>query len=169
MTTYFCFDVESIGLYGEGFAVGWVVSDGKQELSSGYLACPHEKAQGRDSDRDWVIENVIPHLNEPNCFNPREVRLLFWEALQKAKLQDENLIILADCGYPANPNFLRDCVKDSESDRMWKSAYPLHEVATKLLACGKNPLGTYPRLETELPVHHPTADAWQSLRVYLQA
>jgi len=46
------FDVESVGLHGQGFAVGWVVLQDGQEVSSGYAACPIDAAKGARSDRE---------------------------------------------------------------------------------------------------------------------
>ena len=161
-------DVESVGLHGEGFAVGWSIRDQeKREIVAGYLGCPIDTAKGEESDRQWVIENICPHLPEPNCVNPVEVRNRFWE--QWLKWRDQGYIPWADCGWPVEANFLSACVQDNWSDRCWAGPYPLMEIATVLQMAGMDPLGKYPRLPDEMPVHHPTCDARQSGRILFEA
>ena len=45
-------DVESVGLHGEGFAVGWVVLLGAEEVSAHWIACPPDEAKGSKKDSD---------------------------------------------------------------------------------------------------------------------
>lgn len=171
MTIYFCFDVESVGLYGEGFAVGYCVSDGEKEIESGIFNCPLHTAKGNTEDNNWVRKNVVPHLPEPNCEYPEEVRYKFWEVLQRYKEEEEykeGLVVLVDCGYPVEYRFLKDCVLVSPETRKWEVPYPIHEVGTALLLTGQNPLENYERLPNEMPKHNPLADARQSLRLFLE-
>lgn len=51
------FDVESNGLDGPAFAVGWVVTDHGKVVKEGFLRCPIEGAVD-----PWVLDNVIPKL-----------------------------------------------------------------------------------------------------------
>jgi hypothetical protein len=160
-------DVESVGLHGEGFSVGWSIRNEQgQETDSGYLGCPIVTAKGEDSDREWVTENICPHLPEPNCVNPYEVRSRFWEQWINWRT---HAVLYAECGWPVEANFLSACVQDNWQGRCWTGPYPLMEIATVLEIAGLNPLGKYPRLENELPVHHPTCDARQSGRLLFEA
>lgn len=106
---YLVFDVESIGLHGEGFAVGWVIIDESlKEYESGYLACPAEVARGTHEDFLWVQENVLPHLPEPTEISPNRVRQKFWDKWLEVK---DSVSLFADCGWPVEDNFLSACTK----------------------------------------------------------
>ena len=65
------FDVESIGLHGEGYAVGYVVIVDGKEVEADMFACPGSMAEGVDSDRLWVYGNIpapaIQHQAEPRA------------------------------------------------------------------------------------------------------
>ena len=167
---FFVIDVESIGLHGEGFAVGGVLC-----TKTGYvwerdwefrLACPPHAARGIDGsynhseDRLWVAENIpaVPYTH----FTPEAVRSEFWSLWLKAKA--EGAIMVADCGWPVEAGFLAQCIKDAPS-RALEGPYPLHELASYLAAAGFDPLKTYDRLDDELPKHDPLCDARQSERL----
>lgn len=155
------FDVESIGLHGEGWAVGWVIlDDNGQVVDEGYAACPQETAQGDDASREWVKANC-PQI-EPTHGGPNEVREAFWQAWQKAKEQGATL--WADCGWPVEANFLSACVAANPQNRAWNGPYPLHEIATVFEVAGVDATAKLERLEDE-PEHHPLGDAKQSARL----
>lgn len=160
------FDVESIGLHGEGFAVGWVaVRPGAKFGEAGWFCCPPEKARGEDANRRWVAENVPPMAI--THADPREVRSAFWAKWLEWKAQ--GAVLVADCCWPVEARFLAACVDDDPAAREWEGPYPLHDLASVLLAVGRDPLATNERLTNELPAHHPTADALQSARLLLAA
>ncbi len=167
MSVVMSFDVESVGLHGEGFAVGWVIYSDGAEVSSGYAACPIDAADGADSDREWVKGNVCPHLAISTHRTPRCVRDAFWAEWLKVK--EGGGILVADCAWPVEARFLAACVDDDPEARRWAGPYPLHDVATMRLAAGLDPLATTPRLPAEEPAHHPTADARQSGRLWFEA
>ena len=59
MSKYMIFDVESIGLHGEGFAVGYVVVNGDgKTLEEGMFVCDPDEAQGTPVNRRW-IEDIL--------------------------------------------------------------------------------------------------------------
>lgn len=162
---YFVFDVESVGLHGEAFAVGWVVvSASGKELSCGKAACPPCNAAGADDDRAWVAAN-IPAMDY-DCSTPAEVRAAFWRAWLA---RPENAALVADCSWPVEARFLAACIDVDPVRRRWHGPYPLHEVATARLAAGLDPLATVARLAAEEPKHDPLADARQSARLFLEA
>lgn len=170
MNHYMIVDCESIGIHGETFAVGWVIVDGSgQELESGYEACPPISAQGTEEDGEWVQQNVVPHLPPPEHPNPFHVRLAFWNAWQQAHKDYSFLNLVADCLWPVEARFLRDCVADFPEERKWSGPYPFHEIATMFLTDGRPPTAHYPRLPEEEPAHHPTCDARQSARLFIEA
>lgn len=158
---FLVFDVESIGLHGEGFAVGWVlVKDGAQILE-GRFACSPNAASGHDAARSWVRENIAPI--PANCETPRQVRQVFWETWQRCK--EAGALLVADCAWPVEARFLAACVDDDPGPREWEGPYPLHDLASIILAKGGDPLATTERMERELPIHDPLADARQSARL----
>lgn len=169
----FVFDVESIGLHGEAFAVGWCVKGGLgQELDAGFESINPSCAKGSDSDRLWVADNVLPHLppqtvlQDPysgplTCTDLQEsLRSRFWVAWMIWK--ERGATLWAECAWPVEARFLAACVDDNLEDRAWSGPYPLHEIATVLKMAGMDPLKNYPRAASETPKHHPTADARQS-------
>jgi uncharacterized membrane protein YgcG len=166
MQLYLVFDVESVGLYGEGYAVGWVLidQDGK-ESANGYVACPSLNAKGTDGDRAWINKNVDIHLPEPFYDTPEEVRNIFWQVWMKAKAK--NAILVADTAYPVEANFLLACVNDDLDKRKNDGPYPLLGVESFLQANEQDPKAKYGRLANEKPEHHPTADARQSGRIFI--
>jgi hypothetical protein len=152
------FDVESIGLHGEGFAVGWIVVEKGKETSQGYAACPPLRAGGDRESRKWVTRHVLPRLPPPNCETTRQVRDVFWLIWERLRLQSGELMV--DCGWPVEVNFLSACVTD-DPGRGGRGPYPLREASEIRRALGREVLG-FPDAD-----HHPTQDArqtWESIR-----
>lgn len=159
--TFMVFDVESVGLHGEGFAVAWVVVDleGKR-LDEGCLACDPSLCSGTDESRQWVRENVPPL--QVTSLTKQHLRNTFWH--QWRGWADQGAVLVADCAWPVEANFLSACVQLNHDDRKWRGPYPLHDLASVVLARGGNPLAVTERLPDELPAHHPLMDARQSAR-----
>lgn len=159
------FDVESIGLHGEGYAVGYVVIVDGNEVEADMFACPGGMAEGVDSDRLWVYEN-IPALkaNSPDAFTVREK---FWRRWQEWKAK--GALLAADCAWPVEARFLAACVDALPDERRFAGPYPLVEISTWMMAAGQDPMKTHVRLESELPQHNPLADARQSARLLMEA
>jgi hypothetical protein len=171
------FDVESVGLHGEGFAVGWVVMEADKEIDSGYAACSPDYAyEGSKGDRIWVSNNVVPHLPPPTIKNskeerahaaPAKLRQVFWDEWLRWK--EKGATLWADCAWPVEARFLIECVQDGTDDRNWLGPYPLCEISTVLIYAGLDPLTKRDRLPSEKPAHHPTCDARQSARLLIEA
>lgn len=162
---YMVFDVESVGLHGEGFAVGWVVVNREGvERSHGLIWCNPDNATGTQKNRDWVRENV-PHLGVFQFISTSQVRDEFWK--QWLKWKENGAELWADCLWPVEANFLIACVKDDPEKREWEGPYPFHDIASFLVARGLNPLQTHPRKEDEIPSHNPLNDARQSARIFI--
>lgn len=144
--TLFIFDVESVGLYGTGFAVAVVVYDRgtKTVLEQHYFACSPESVAGLFEDHAWIKEHVIPFLPHPKLDLPEEVRQVFWELYIKTKTTYPNVSIWADCGYPVEAKFLQACVCDrANNERTWQAPYPLQEIATVRTVLGLDPTLAY--------------------------
>lgn len=164
---YMVFDVESVGLHGEGFAVGYVVVDEDgAELDSRAFAChPNNAVSLGSGGRDWIKHN-IPELRVTHD-SPWLVRRAFWSSWNEWKAKGATLA--ADVPWPVEARFLARCVDDNHESRERDGPYPLIDVASVRLAVGLDPLETGPRLDNEKPQHDPLADARQSARLLIEA
>ncbi len=167
VTAFFVFDVESVGLHGEGFAVaGGIYIDGAAQ-SEFRFCCPVEEAQGSDTDREWVKENVP--VMEITHRTPKQVREAFWTEWARAKLRYPGITMAGECIWPVEAAFVANCVYQNREARNWEGPYPFHEIASIMLAAGMNPMATYERRESEKPAHEPLADARLSARLLHEA
>lgn len=176
---FLVFDVESVGLYGDGFAVGWVVidPDGK-EHESGLFVSDWRKAKAFNQKGaiEWVETNLPPmeitHQNrESLCFDFFNV-LQRWLLNGREKNHPKVCSIWADWGYPVEARFLTRCREAAywmiEDDPSWLMPAPLQEIDTLRMAAGFIDHGD-PRLPDELPEHNPLNDARYSARIMLKA
>lgn len=164
--TFLVFDIESIGLHGEGFAVGWVVISSLGAVyEESLLSCPPDAANGTSDSRAWVAKNIPPMAVTHK--SPHGVRQAFWAVWELWK--KNGAVLVADCCWPVEARFLAQCVDDDPRAREWGGPYPLHDLASVLLANGKDPLAITERLPNELPQHNPLADAKQSARILIAA
>lgn len=124
MNKIFMFDVENVnGLYGQGFAVGAIVSDLKGNIIDKFELKSLE-IESRNNN-EWVAENVIPHLKEMSSIKSGiELRNKFYEFYTKYK---DDCFIFSDCNYPVETKFLNDIVNDDFKEREWKMPYPLYD------------------------------------------
>jgi hypothetical protein len=165
---FLVFDVESVGLHGEGFAVGWVVVDRDgNEVGHGRESCRPELAAGSEAGLEWVRQNIPLRQMVLGVGQVRDVRDAFWAAWTGWKAR--GAVLAADCGWPVEARFLAACIDDDWVSREWHGPYPLHDIASVRLAAGLDPLATEPRLPSEFPVHDPLADARQSARLLIEA
>lgn len=158
---FFVFDVESVGLYGEGYAYGFVVvNENGVELDAGRCSCNPNCADGDSGGRAWVATNCPEiYQSEPT---PKAVRCRFsaeWE-----EWREQGAIMVADCPWPVEARFLADCVRDLDMP----GPYPLIDVASVVLAAGGDPTAEFSRNKNELPKHDPLCDARQSARVLIE-
>ena len=165
MRSFFVFDVESVGLHGEGFAVagGVYLTNGAAQWEFCFC-CPMELAEGMASDRYWVNQNV-PAM-EITHRDPRMLRMAFWDMWEKAKRDKSEMA--AECLWPVEARFIRDCVSE-DAQRLSSAPYPFHEISSVMFAAGMDPMETYPREPSEMPPHNPLADARQSARLLTMA
>ncbi len=162
---YFVFDVESVGLHGEGYAAGFVVLDAEgNKLDSGCFACAPHAARGNEEGFQWIKENA-PSLHCSHD-SPWQVRAAFWRKWVEHKMP--GTVMVADCGWPVEARFLIQCIEDHPVERTWGGPYPFHELATLMVACGMDPLETRERNSGENPKHDPLADALQSARLLIE-
>ena len=163
MPIFFCLDIESIGLHGEGFAVGYTVVDSLGcEIEATLFACPPDAAQGAQSDRAWVMQNV-PTLIETHA-TPRAVRAAFWQRWLHWSALDARMV--ADCGWPVEARFLAACVDDHGAAAHWQGPYPLFDVSSLAAARALDPRAAVERKTNEQPAHNPLADARMCARLW---
>lgn len=157
---FLVFDVESAGLLGEGFAVGYAIVDdvSGSTRESDWKSAGIESVPCQPEDRTWMCNNLPPEVLFPEGAHHLSLFGLkqWWKGVVE---RNPDCCPASDCAYPVEANWLRVC---------GLNPYPLHEVATLLLAAGRDPVGTYNRLPYELPKHHPMHDARQSGRVLLE-
>jgi hypothetical protein len=171
------FDVEANGLHGEGFAVGAAVIEEDGAVRARFAG----RAPIQGEVNPWVAENVLPALAgmEVTHASAAELRAALWawrEAKQlEAKAAGITLIEVADIGYPVEARFLAACQDDDLAGRAWGGPYPLHEVATLLLAAGVDPdvnreeYAADALVGREVRKHHPAWDAEVSAQCALKA
>lgn len=173
------FDVETRGLYGQAFAVGFVLTtDNGRQLTTGLYSCPYEDVEVAaqidkvEENDDWLEKNVLPHLPPPNCFTAFGMRSNFMAEIMSmrrmAEKQAEQLLFVADVAYPCETRFLAECWRDNPVKFGPYMPYPLIDLSAMLLAKGYDPVGTYSRRDNEKPPHNPLNDALQSSRIYHQ-
>lgn len=164
---FFVFDVESIGLHGEGFAVGGGIYINGAAQREFRFSCPQEEAVGSDDDREWIKANVAPM--EITHRHGAGVREAFWSEWEKAKAQYPEITMAGECIWPVEANFVRATIAQDLENRKWSGPYPFHEIASIMLAAGMDPMGKYDRTPSELPSHEPLADARLSARLLAEA
>lgn len=159
------FDAESNGLHGPAFAIGAVLLDADgEELGTFYAA-----VQPPEQVDPWVKRYVLPALVEspPTHRTAREMRTAFWDWMAE---RSEDALVVVDCGWPVEAGLLIECIKD-DPNRQHRGPYPLHEVASLLLAAGLDPKGDYsltvlaPEQRPLHRAHHPLHDARASALV----
>lgn len=161
-TIYMVFDVESVGLHGMDFAVGFVVVNGfGVEIQHGLMVCDRNETFGTPNNLEWCAKNIPPMEITHSC--PVEMRDAFWR--QWVSWKERGAILVADCAWPVEARFLANCVDEHPDEREWQGPYPLHDLGSILLAFGKDPLQKFGRKASELPEHNPLADARQSARI----
>lgn len=173
---FFVFDVESVGLHGQAFAVAGGIYDTRGDAIEGsefVLTCGAEHAKGVEGreaeDREWVDANVTIRDGAILCASPSEVRRKFWELWGMAKRGFPGIQMFVECGWPVEAKFLQECIWDAPLGRVWEGPYPMHEIASIMLAAGMDPMATYERLPHEMPAHEPLADVRQSARLLATA
>ncbi len=165
--TIFSFDVESIGLFGEAFAVAGGVYSPVGPVSEFCFSCDPALCRGTDVDREWVAKNVPPEGAQPipiTHATPRDMREAFWQEWSKARAK--KLPVLAHCLWPVEARFLDACVADAPDARRWQSPYPFHELATFLFSKGKDPVNGLPREPEDKKEHDPRDDARRCARQF---
>jgi hypothetical protein len=67
---YLVLDVESVGLHGEDFAVGYVIVDGGVEVEANWWSAGAKDADGAWTDREWVDANIPARAHQDRHCRP---------------------------------------------------------------------------------------------------
>ncbi len=178
-------DVESVGLYGDALAYGFVIFDGDTTIEEGLAIANPMACAGERQDFDWLKVNVFPWINamslefpkdgernivltDPTtgvlttlCDGPISLREAFWSLWEREKARGTEL--WADVCYPVETNFLATCVR-ALTGRKFQGPFPLLDVATLTAISTGSPFRVLERTPDELPEHHPLMDARHSTR-----
>jgi hypothetical protein len=157
-------DVESLGLHGPGFAVGYCWADFAGRIyEEGIWAVRPDSLRVDDIEgAKWVAENVKIESTDYNCTDLCVVYDKFWRYWLKIH---KTTLMFADVPWPVEARFLNACVDVWPAGHNWEGPYPLLDSCAFRLAHGHRAMGKEHRLEDELPEHNPLADARQSLRL----
>lgn len=165
---FFVFDVEAVGLYGEGFAVAGGIYINGAVQSEFCFCCPLEEAIGADSDREWVKAHV-PVISVTHR-TPDLIREAFWTEWQDAKKRYPNIKMAGECIWPVEAKFVMSCVRQGkDNDCTWDGPYPFHEISSIMLVAGMDPMASFERKPSEMPPHHPLTDSRLSARLLEEA
>lgn len=158
-------DCETDGLYGPIIAIGAVLWENGQTVGFG-------RRVSWEPDSAWVLENVWPQCKDlPQTISPLGAFASWWAANKR------DALVIADVGVPVEARLFRDMVAGSFMGE-FDGPYPLHEVATLLLAAGVDPDidretyafdGGVPDVSIVGDPHNPVFDARVSLACWLKA
>lgn len=159
------FDVESVGLHGDAFAVAYVVvSPQNGIIDESLFACDMTIAKGTDQAREWCLQN-IPALH-PTHHCLREMRDAFWNCWMN--WQKQGAILVAEAAWPVEARFLNSCVEDDLLNREWNGPHPLFDLTSMQLINHGPPLCSRTRSPENLPEHHPLLDARHSAQLWMK-
>jgi hypothetical protein len=166
-THYFVFDVESIGLHGEGFAAAYAVFDlNGNELENAVFACDPQAAVGDATDRKWVASNVP--LQIQNCATPSQVRAELLNAWLEWSKRGAGCF--ADCVWPVEANFLSAAIAEHVAIEgeaaKWAGPYPVVDIMSLEFAHRANASQPPERNVQLLQPHDPLSDVrYSSIRL----
>ncbi len=161
----FSFDIESDGLYGEGFAVGVAVINIETGLLCDEFSGVVEGYKVTDVFvRDYIVKHLKAMKKYPSVQNLRQEFWTFYmKYRQEEKLQNSDVIFLVDNGMPVEARFLRDCVMDDYRNRQFLAPFPAVDLATVLQMKGyENHINRRAFCGYKGKKHHPLDDAMAS-------
>ena len=159
----FSFDVETNGLYGQGFAIAAVVTDSDGLVAQFLARCPIV-----DSVNEWVAQNVLPQMTDIEVTHNSYSEML--EAFFGFYVQNKkDSVVIAHMAFPVEAKFLRDMIELDLGNRQWEGPFPLIDVAGTLDARGFDPtsVDTYNKnnglvVPFNGSTHNPLFDAWSA-------
>ncbi len=127
------FDVESNGLYGQGFMIGAIVTNVRGMETQFLARCPIEGPIDQ-----WVAENVLPHVEDvPITHDSYNAMLEAFYAFYMTNKMSARII--AHMAFPVEAKVLRDMIELNLGERLWEGPFPLIDVSGVLDAQGFDP------------------------------
>ena len=164
----FSWDVETNGLWGQGFAIAAALYEDGKEVSSFIGRCPIE-----EDVNGWVAENVLPQMEDiPENFGSyKEMLRAFSEYYLKWK---EGADLIVHMGVPVESRVLIDMHRLGFIGD-WDGPFPLIDIAGNLQQAGFDPtsVDTYNKDHgIEVPsceggTHNPLYDSRAAALCYL--
>lgn len=162
----FSFDVESMGLLGPPFAVGWVVLEDGVETSSGYASIDHRSfptSVCSPEEYAWLEQNVFPVLPPPvQGSTPKGMYSAFWNAWLDCGRNRSFMLI--ENGFPVEMNFLRELVNYDRTRLPVGRPLPISDISSVYPIIGVE----LERTALELPAHNPINDARFTARKWVE-
>lgn len=170
-------DVETVGLYGDPYAVGWAVfKNGRLDSSGGVVDRfvaegsndrAGEGLRGSVPGWEWVAKNPPPESTRlAKVSNRAELLMAFGRLLRGHK--SKGFQVAADVPSPVEAGLVIECARLGLIP-FEDSPYPLWDIASIMACAGMEPLKEWARTEREEPRHCPVADAIQSGRLLFEA
>ena len=163
---YFCIDVESVGLYGNPFAVAYVIYNNDGFIMDKHLEyCPIDTNNCLESDLKWIKENVLPHFKDVNytCDNVSELCNNFWNRWIDANKRYEIVVMIGDVIYPVETNFISRCIQFDLKNRQFSGPYPFCDISSVENCISPQRFKELKEYESNLlkhyPEHNPMNDA----------
>ena len=129
----FSFDVESNGLYGQGFMIAAVMTNAAGVQKEFVARCAIEGPID-----PWVAENVLPHVEDVSVTHDSYEAMLeaFYAFYMTNKMGTK---IIAHMAFPVEAKLLRDMIELNLGERLWEGPFPLIDVSGVLDAQGFDP------------------------------
>lgn len=166
-------DVEATHLHGTPVSAAYVIINGAGGVEVEDMARASEeeifalikKEVLTPEQMDFSVKHLLLKPKEtPNLqMIHSAIALPHW--LREAYTRLKPDYIAADVAYPVETNFMRNAFQHGpQSEELKRSPYPLLDVENFVMACGIDADKAIERVESELPVHNPLADARYSAR-----
>lgn len=161
-------DAKSIGLWGDIFYFGSIIKniEGNEEKGNWRTWCSIDDACGRSVDMQWSQPYRDSLPKGKDCKSPKDLVKDTWTWIKLAKEAEASFI--SWCPFPVDYRAIRNAVAEKPSTRPLKGIYPIHDLATVLYLAGKDPVGTYPRLEGEEKHGDPRGAARMAVRLLFE-
>lgn len=164
-------DIETMGLYGDQYAFGYVTSEEGEVVDAGGFHLTKDDAlsclSGTADGIQWVRDNYVVNSESVRV---HDLNSLLYEFSRTVKwYTGEGYAIAAECPYPVETSALRRCV-DMGYLSFEDSPYPLWDISMIRACLGYDPTESLERnTDLELPAHDPIADCYHSTRLLREA
>lgn len=160
-------DAKSRGLWGGIFYFGSVLLNSENNEEKGTWRCWRDPRDVEGDSKDDIWRQ--PYINElPKGIDCKDGKVMgeeVWKWIRFA--QKTNALFISWCPFPVDYRALAEAIKSDPEHRQLKAPYPIHDAATALHLNNLNPVGTYPRKESEEKHGDPRGSARLAIRLFL--